>query len=105
MLSYTNDRFTFTLTQNPVTDDEQEVFQADIEQLKLDSMVWLILNGTLETGTQYSIPKVLRVYHDQSDLVGVAYIMECRRIHKGFFSNPFLSSIHLPTLPIFLALQ
>jgi hypothetical protein len=101
MLSNSNDRFTFTLTRNPVNEREQEVFQAEIEQLGLDSTVWLILNGTIETGTRYSIPKVLRAYHKDGELIGIAYIMECRRI-KGFFSNLVLSSLNLPTFPMFI---
>ncbi|MBW4635670.1 MAG: hypothetical protein KME30_28455 [Iphinoe sp. HA4291-MV1] len=102
MLSSTNDKFTFTLTQNPVTECEQKVVQADLEQLGLDSTVWLILNGTMETGTRYSIPKVLRMYRNNAELLGVAYIMECRRIFKNLLANPFLGSIlDVVTFPIF----
>ena len=82
----------FTLTREPVNVGEQASFAADLAQLHLDEIAWLILNGTVETGTRYSIPKVLRGYLG-GKLAGVAYMTECRRYGQSLFGETRLASL------------
>ncbi len=92
---------TFTLTRAAVNEREQAIFADDLASLGLDATTWLVLNGTVETGTRATIPKVLRAYrHDE--LVGVAYILECRRVGQCFFDGPVASMMDLAALPLFV---
>ncbi|MDF9797319.1 hypothetical protein OKW21_002582 [Catalinimonas alkaloidigena] len=90
----------FTLDRNLVSPREQMHFTTYLNANQWDETVWLILNGMLETSTAYTIPKVLRGYYDNL-LVGVAYIIECRKPAHSFFDNPLATLINAPQIPIY----
>ncbi|WPP49914.1 hypothetical protein [Catalinimonas niigatensis] len=97
--------FQFTLTTQALPEHEQAVFETDLERLGLDSMVWTILNGSMEARTPYSEIRLLRAFCDDS-LCGIAYIAICKRYGGCLFSNPWVAaSLDLPSIPVFLWMQ
>ncbi len=92
---------TFTLTREPVTASEQRRFAADLAKLGWDGTVWAILNGTVATSTRYTVPKVLRAFHARQ-LVGVAYILQCREGMKAFFAEPLATLVDPVGIPQFV---
>ncbi|WKN30925.1 GNAT family N-acetyltransferase [Porifericola rhodea] len=91
----------FTLDRKAITPKEQMLFNTFLYDKQWDETVWLILNGILRTSTLYTIPKILRAYYDNL-LVGVAYIIECKKPALSFFNNPLASLVNAPQIPMYL---
>jgi len=91
----------FTLDRKVVTPKEQTNFNTFLIDQQWNETVWLILNGILKTSTPYTIPKVLRAYKDNL-LVGVAYIIECKKPALSFFDNPLAALVNAPQIPMYL---
>ena len=76
----------FTLTAEPVTPAEQQVFAPDLASLGLGAEVWDVLNAMLGAASAASRPLLLRAYGG-GELRGVAYIIECRRASRALFDE------------------
>jgi hypothetical protein len=92
---------TFTISGDPITPDEQAVFDADLDELNVDHGIWDVFNTVLETGTDYSKPYVLRGY-DGSRLAGLAIVYECRKTGETLFDPPMSTLMNLPGMPSFV---
>ncbi len=96
--------WTFTLTADSITDEEQALFADDLNALGLEPGIWTVLNAVLSTGTRYSRPLVVRA-HDGETMVGLAVIYECRRYGACFFDPPMSTLMDTPGIPMFLWLR
>ena len=74
----------FDLGQVPISADEQRALEEDIQAYGLDDAYWMAMNGLLTTGSRSDTPLVLRARRG-GQLVGAAYLMECRRINRCLF--------------------
>ena len=77
----------FDLGQVPISADEQRVLDEDIQAYGLDDAYWTAMNGLLTTGSRSDTPLVLRARRG-GQLVGAAYLVECRRINQCLFPGP-----------------
>ncbi|MDO1451489.1 GNAT family N-acetyltransferase [Rhodocytophaga aerolata] len=97
--------FYFTLTTQALLDDEQAVFETDLQSLGLDPLVWTILNGSMDVRTPYSEIRLLRAFRHET-LCGIAYIAVCKHYGDCLFSNPWLAAgLNIPAIPVFLWMQ
>ncbi len=76
----------FDVSRDPLASEERTRFDADLASLGLDAAVWGVLDGTLATGSDFSLPLLLRA-HRGGDLVGVALFVECRRLARCVTRN------------------
>jgi hypothetical protein len=64
-------QWTIKLTADPITSQEQAIFQEDLASLDLEPSIWAALNTVLSTGTKSSRPLIVRAYDGQA-LIGLA---------------------------------
>ena len=97
--------FRFTLTTQALLENEQAVFETDLERLGLDKLVWTILNESMAVQTPYTETRLLRAFR-QDRLCGIAYIAVCKHYGGCLFSTPWVAAcLDIPSIPIFLWMQ
>lgn len=88
----------FDLGQVPISADEQRVLDQDIRAHGLDAAYWMAMNGLLTTGSRSDTPLVLRARRG-GQLVGAAYLMECRRINQCLFPGVLGRALDVVPMP------
>lgn len=88
----------FDLGQVPISADEQRVLDQDIQSHGLDAAYWMAMNGLLTTGSRSDTPLALRARRG-GQLVGAAYVMECRRINQCLFPGTLGRALDVVPMP------
>jgi hypothetical protein len=82
--------YDFKLSDQFLSDSEQEVFKEFLSFNSLDESVWGVLGSLFNSGTKYTKPLTLKIYKD-SQLVGVVIIVKCSKYGRSLFNNKLLA--------------
>ncbi|MEN8193935.1 MAG: GNAT family N-acetyltransferase [Bacteroidota bacterium] len=97
--------YTFNLTENFLTADEQNIFNNYLLVSGLDPQIWKVFECLFNSRIKNTIPLVLRVYKD-SELCGVSIVIKCRKYGKALFNNKFLAgAFNIFNVPFYMWLK
>lgn len=84
--------YRIALSSDLLEPKEKRAFQSHLAMLDLDENIWALYDAFLQTASNYSIPKILRV-HDRDNLLAAIYLMKCKDSGETLTPSPFLQSI------------
>jgi hypothetical protein len=84
--------FTFTLSNNYLSDDERSVLTPGLAHFSIDENIWDVFACLFRSSTKGTTPLVLRVFENR-ELCGAAIVIKCRRYGKALFNNPLLAGM------------
>lgn len=94
--------FTFEISDQFLSREEQEIFSAYLSENGLDAHIWDVFACLFQSGVRNTQPFLLRAYQD-SELSGAVILIRCRKYGKALFNHPVLSdAIDLIGIPVYL---
>lgn len=84
--------YSFKLTDNFLSKEEQKVFNDYLAYHGLEENIWPVFSCLFKSNTKNTKPFLLKVYKD-SNLFGVSILIECKGYGQALFKNSFLSGL------------
>jgi len=94
--------FSFTLSEEFLTWEEQQLFRDHLDILGLESNIWEVFASLFHSGTKGTRPVMLKAY-EGPELVGAAILLKCRKYGRALINNRILSEIvDMASVPFYL---
>ena len=87
------DKYTFELSDQFLSVEEQLVFDEYLNVHELDRGIWEVFASLFRSGVRNTQPLMLRIYSD-NELFGAIVLTRCSGYGKALFDNKLLSRFH-----------